>query len=118
MVEDGFRGWGPRLAAPIAFFLAATILIVLVHSALSNGDSPAVATTPTATKPAETTQSVTATTEDQRPKRRKRRFYVVQSGDTFALIAEQFDTTVAALETLNPEVDPSALTVGERVRVR
>jgi len=33
-------------------------------------------------------------------------------------VAEQFDTTVEELLVLNPEIDPVALTIGQRIRVK
>jgi len=42
----------------------------------------------------------------------------VQTGDTLSAIAARRGTTVAALEALNPGVDPSALQVGQTIRVK
>jgi LysM repeat protein len=44
-------------------------------------------------------------------------YYVVQSGDTLGSIASKYDTTVEELVRLNPDVDPTALQVGQRIRV-
>jgi LysM repeat protein len=33
-------------------------------------------------------------------------------------VAQKYSTTVQALQTLNPGVDPTALHVGDRIRVR
>jgi LysM repeat protein len=41
------------------------------------------------------------------------RTYVVQAGDTLALIAQQFGTTVAALQTANGIADPNEIIVGD-----
>ena len=45
------------------------------------------------------------------------RYYVIQSGDTLGSIALKYDTTVEELVRLNPDVDPTALHVGQRIRV-
>jgi teichoic acid transport system ATP-binding protein len=45
-------------------------------------------------------------------------FYVIQAGDTLAVIADEHDTTVEQLLVLNPDVDPVALNVGQRIRVK
>jgi len=50
--------------------------------------------------------------------RHRRRAYTVQSGDTLESIAAKTGTTVARLEQLNPGVDPTALRVGEKIRVQ
>ena len=96
-----------RYAAPAAFLLAATVAILLVRSALSTDDGTSP---PPATTTATTGQATTTTPSAQ--------FYVIQEGDTLADIAEEFDTTVEQLLVLNPDVDPVALTIGQRIRVR
>ena len=106
-----------RYAAPAAFLLAATVAILLVRAGLDNGD----ATTP----PSVTTTEVTPTTTEQGPGTTETgtvpadaEFYEIESGDTLAVIADQHDTTVEQLLVLNPDVDPVALTVGQRIRVK
>jgi LysM repeat protein len=104
-----------RFAAPAAFLLAATVAILIVRSGLENGDAqPAPATTtattaPASTQPGTTTQATTGGDEQ---------FYVIEAGDTLAVIAEEHDTSVEQLLVLNPELDPVALTVGQRIRVK
>ena len=104
------RLWAARFVAPLAFFAAATILIILIQSGL-NGGSADTATTPT---PAVTTPTTTAGTIT---KPAKKRFYRVRSGDTLESIAAKFNTTVDDLLTLNPDVDPLALSPRQRIRV-
>jgi len=43
---------------------------------------------------------------------------VIQSGDTFGTVAAKFDTTVEALQALNPDVSTNSLSVGQRIRVK
>ena len=43
---------------------------------------------------------------------------MIQAGDTLAVIADEHDTTVEQLLVLNPDVDPVALNVGQRIRVK
>ena len=47
----------------------------------------------------------------------RHRTYTVVSGDTLAGIAAKTGTTVAKLEQLNPGIDPTALRVGQTIRV-
>lgn len=110
---DGHRArvWAVRLAAPIAFFAAATVLILLVQRGFSAGGTEAA---PTTTAPITTAATDTAGTTTGP---RKRRFYRVRAGDTLESIAAKFDTTVADLIDLNPGIDPLALNPGQRVRV-
>jgi LysM repeat protein len=44
--------------------------------------------------------------------------YVIQSGDTLGAIAQRFGVSVAKIELLNPNLNPNALQVGLRVRLR
>jgi LysM repeat protein len=97
-----------RFAAPAAFLAAVTIGALLVRAGFEQGKHPA--TTPTTTVAVKTTSA-------HRHKRPHRRTYTVQSGDTLDSIARKTGTTVATLEQLNPGIDPTALRVGEKIRV-
>ena len=112
--ESGQNGWLPRLLAPLAFFVAATVLVLIVHNALNaeTGDSNG------------TTATRSAAAGEQRAgspagagRREGKRFYRVRAGDTLEAIALRFDTTVDDLLQLNPEIDPNALTPGQRIRI-
>ena len=105
-----------RFAAPAAFLAAATVAILLVRSGLENGDTTTPpATTAVTTSPATTQPGTTGGTTTNAA---GAEFYVIQAGDTLAVIADEHDTTVEQLLVLNPEVDPVALTVGQRIRVK
>jgi LysM repeat protein len=108
-----------RYAAPAAFLAAATIAVLLVRAGLDTADpatSPVTtATTPTTT--AATTEPATTTT-DTTTGPAGAEFYEIQSGDTLAVIADRYETSVEQLLVLNPELDPVALTVGQRIRVK
>ena len=108
--------WGPRILAPVAFFAAATILIVIVNNSLGRDGERA---SPNASPPAATGGGPTttgATTTRGAPTRR--RFYRIQAGDTLEALALRFDTTVDDLLRLNPGIDANALTPGQRIRIR
>ncbi|MBA2385012.1 MAG: LysM peptidoglycan-binding domain-containing protein, partial [Actinobacteria bacterium] len=45
-------------------------------------------------------------------------YYEIESGDTLAVVADRFDTTVERLLVLNPDLDPVALRIGQRIRVK
>jgi LysM repeat protein len=104
-----------RFAAPAAFLAAATVAILLVRSGLENGDATPPTTTAATTAPATTRPGATGGTTTSSA---GAQFYVIQAGDTLAVIADEHDTTVEQLLVLNPEVDPVALTVGQRIRVK
>jgi LysM repeat protein len=97
-------------AAPVAFLAGVTIAVLLVHSALNHHTSS------TATTVATTTQQTT--TSKQPARRPTKRFYVVQTGDTFGTIAAKVGISVARLAALNPGVSSNALRVGQKLRTR
>ena len=106
-----------RYAAPAAFLAAATVAILLVRAGLDNGEqsTPPAATTSTTTAPPTTERGTTSATTTSAA---GAEFYEIQAGDTLAVIAEEHDTTVEQLLVLNPELDPVALAVGQRIRVK
>jgi LysM repeat protein len=109
-----------RYAAPAAFLLAVTIAVLLIRSGLGGHDSTPPAQSQTTTPPATTTQHTTTTTATTSGTTTAggASYYVVQKGDTFGSIAAKENTTVAAIEQLNPGVSSNALQVGQKIRVR
>ena len=112
MTDPKYRMWVYRIAAPAAFFLAATILVILIERGL---DSSPSTTTPTTVAPTVSTPA-TPTTGDTTPSKKKQ-IYRVRAGDTLESIAAKFDTTVDDLLSLNPGIDPLALSPGQKIRV-
>jgi LysM repeat protein len=116
-----------RYGAPAAFLAAVTIAVILIRAGLSGGGSDAVTTvgelqTRSTTRQTTTTivltapqQATTATTQTTTP---GADYYTVQSGDTLGSIAAQYNTTVDELMTLNPGIDPNAMHIGQRIRVK
>ena len=101
-----------RLLAPLALALVAgAVAVVIANSDIADGDdSESTATT--------TEQTSTERTTTTRRGRRLRANYVVKPGDSFGSIAEKTGVSVEQLELLNPEVDPQALVVGQRIKLR
>jgi len=118
-----------RYGAPAAFLAAVTIAVILIKSGLSGGSGSTTtgglfptttrtaATTATTTKLVLTAPQATAatTTETTTP---GAEYYAVQSGDTLGSIAQKYGTTVDELMTLNPGIDPTALLIGQKLRVK
>jgi LysM repeat protein len=117
-----------RYGAPAAFLAAVTIAVILINAGLNSGSGStttveALPTTSTATKPTTTklvltgpqAGSTTTATETTTP---GAEYYVVESGDTLGSIAEKYSTTVDELMTLNPGIDPTAMHIGQRIRVK
>ena len=114
--ESDARAWGPRVLAPLAFFTAATILVLIIHNSLT-AESEGSASPPAATTTATTAQNTT-TGQTTTGGAGRRRFYRIRSGDTLDAVALRFNTTVDDLLALNPAIEPNALTPGQRIRVR
>lgn len=85
-------------AAPFAFLLAVTVAVVLLHDTGSRSESPA----PVVAKTIVPTH----------------RYYSVTAGDTFADIAAKTGVRTKRLQALNPRVEPTALHIGEKLRLR
>ena len=107
-----------RLLAPVAvgIFAAAFIVILLTSGALfgaGGGES------------ASSSRS-SADRQDERAERRRARrqrssgsgSYKIEAGDTLGSIASDNDVTVERIQELNPQLDPQALTAGQRIRLR
>jgi len=110
-----------RFAAPVAFLAAITAAALLVRAGLEQGSrSPPHRAPPPAgtTAATTTTSSTTGRTGTTGTQQRGVQTYTIQSGDTLESIAQRMGTTVARLEQLNPGVDPTALQVGETIRVQ
>ena len=96
-----------RYAAPGALLLAVTAAVLGIHYGLQS--HPA--------KPSPVTTS--APQPRAHPKRHAStvRYVRVEHGDSFSSIAARTNTTVAALERLNPGVSTTSLRVGQKIRV-
>jgi LysM repeat protein len=107
---------------------AVTIAVILIKAGLNGGSgsttTAVLPTTSTATKTTTTTKLVltgpqgatTSTATDTTAAGAE--YYAVQSGDTLGSIAGKYSTTVDELMTLNPGIDPTALNIGQKIRVK
>jgi LysM repeat protein len=100
-----------RYAAPAAFLLLVTVIVLGVRSGVRSDASP------TKASPAAKRAVASSTATGAKPAPPKR-WYVIQNGDTLGAIAARFGTTVDSLLRLNPGVVPTALTPGAHVRIR
>lgn len=98
-------------AAPVAFLAAVTIGVLVIRAGFQSGGHHH-AQTPSTTV---TTTKKKTHAHNQPPHVHT---YVVVSGDTLAGIAAKTGTTVAQLERLNPGINPTALSVGQKLRVQ
>ena len=115
MPDQRRRGFRPvHLLAPLALIaVAVAVVAVIANSDVTGGDDDngGQATTTQAS------DTETATTPN-RQGRRLRRNYIVKPGDSFGSIAEKTGVSLDQLEQLNPDVDPQALVVGQRIKLR
>jgi LysM repeat protein len=102
------RSWKP-LIAPAAFLLAATIAVVVLRGVLQGGH---------ATRSAPPARAAhTAPVKRTPPPVAHHRVYTVRAGDTLSAIAERTGVTLARIMALNPKLQPTALFIGEKIRL-
>ena len=99
-----------RFLAPIALiaFAFALYSVVKDQSAPAGGNSAGSAT-PTAT--------ATAKSSKKAKKKKRAKTYVVKSGDTLSAIAERTKLSQEKLLDLNPDLDPSTLAPGQKIKL-
>ena len=97
--------------APVAFLAAITIGVLVVRAGFEHGKKHH------ANQPTTTVNSKRKSHRHGHKAAHARR-YTIQPGDTLASIAAKTGTTVARLEQLNRGIDPTALRVGDTIRVQ
>jgi LysM repeat protein len=103
-----------RLLAPLALAIAAVALFAVVTSGGSGGGS-ASSDTPTATATAKPSAARKKTAA--KAKKAKATTYTIKPGDTPSSIAQSTGVDLDALLSANPNANPSALTVGEKLKL-
>ena len=96
-----------RIAAPVVFLAAVTVVVLIARSALHHG--------PVATAVASPLQKQAVARFTPPP---KRAFYRIQPGDTLDGIARRFKTTAHRLLLFNPGIHADGLVPGQKLRVR
>ena len=103
-----------RFLAPLALLaFVIALLLVLSNSSSDSGSNGG----------ASTTQEQPATTPASKKNSRSGqgkgpRFYRVKVGDTPSSIAEKTDVPLSQILDLNPDLNPQALSPGERIKLR
>jgi LysM repeat protein len=104
------RSWRP-LAGPASFLLAATIAILVTRAVLDHHRAPP----PAPARHAVTTTTAKAAKPTPKP---HHTLYIVRAGDTLAAIAASKHVPLAQIRALNPDIKPTALFIGEKIRLK
>jgi LysM repeat protein len=105
-----------RFLAPIALVAFAFALYTVVNDARDQGGGGSSSGSPAQTTPAHSSGKKKSSAKKQA--KRKRKTYVVKTGDTPSGISAKTGVSLTTLQELNPNLDPQALTVGQRLKLR
>jgi LysM repeat protein len=112
MVNRRRRSLG-RWLAPVALITCVVAVYAVVDNTLLKDDSAPTGNDSTQqAKPAKTTSTGKATKKSKR-----RRAYIVKSGDTLSAISIKTGVSLATIQRLNPKLDADTLHAGQRVRL-
>jgi LysM repeat protein len=100
-----------RLLAPLALIaFTIALLAIVLGSGVTGDDSSGSSATDL---PAATEKTTTAKKVKKSP-----RLYTIKANDTLSGIAAKTGTTVEQLQELNPELDPTGLVAGQKIKLR
>jgi LysM repeat protein len=105
-----------RILAPVALVVFGIAVLIVFASAGGSDDSSSKEDQ--ATKAEQRDLRVKKRRARERSRRVSRSVYVVRAGDTLGGIAVKTGVSVEKLQELNPNVDPQALTSGQRLKLR
>jgi LysM repeat protein len=103
-----------RWLAPLALLACAFAIYTVVDRELLQDDGSAKTTT-SGSKDADGKTGTTTTKKKSTKKARSS--YTVKQGDSFSVIASKEGVEVDALQAANPDVDPSALHPGQKLKL-
>lgn len=103
------RSIAARILAPLALLAAGGATYGVVKDGLKDTNDKASTTTVTS----KTTTSKAKSTSGSK----SRRTYTVKSGDVLSAIAEKTGVALERIEELNPDIDPSSLQKGQKLKL-
>jgi LysM repeat protein len=107
-----------RILAPVALVVFGVALVLVISSSGGSGGGGA-----TNSSKAEKARDLGSSTTKSTKKKRSRdklpkSVYVVQSGDTLGTISQKVGVSETRLQELNPDIDPFALSPGQKLKIR
>jgi LysM repeat protein len=110
-----------RFLAPLALIAVVAAFLMIVNASGTNGggSSAATGTVGTTTHSKSSTAKTTSTAADTTAvKSPGPKAYIVQVGDTLGGIADKTGVPLERIQELNPDVDPHAMTSGQKIKLR
>jgi LysM repeat protein len=104
------------MLAPASLVVFAIAALIILSTA--GGDDKSSSGSDRATKQEQRDLRLKKRRARQRRSHVNRSVYVVQTGDTLGGIAAKTGVSVERLQELNPNVDPQALTSGQRLKLK
>jgi LysM repeat protein len=111
MVNRRRRSLG-RWLAPVALITCAVAVYAVVDNTLLKDDSASSGNGST-----QQTTSTKSTSKKGAKPRKRRRAYVVKSGDTLSAISIKTGVSMLTIKRLNPKIQADTLHAGQRVRL-
>ena len=111
MVNRRRRSIG-RWLAPVALITCAVAVYAVVDNTLLKEDSGSSSNGST-----QQAQPSKSTSKKSGKARKRRRAYVVKTGDTLSAISIKTGVSLATIQRLNPKLDADTLHAGQRVRL-
>jgi LysM repeat protein len=105
-----------RILAPVALVVFGIAVLIVLASA--GGSDRSSSKDADATRSEQRDLRLKKRRSRERARRASRSVYVVRAGDTLGGIAVKTGVSVEKLQELNPNVDPQALTSGQRLKLK
>jgi LysM repeat protein len=102
-----------RLLAPLALIAFGVAFAVIVLGSGAFGGDDSSSTNDSSDLPVATERTTTAEKQKKTPAT-----YTIKANDTLSGIAAQTGTTVEQLQELNPDLDPTGLVAGQKIKLR
>jgi LysM repeat protein len=108
-----------RFLAPLALIAVVVAFVSVVGGSGGKGGSPgATTTTTTSSSKAAAPKTAGAKTKTTKAASGSNASYTVQVGDTLGGIADKTGVPLDRIQTLNPNVDPHAMTAGQKIKLK